>query len=345
MRGDPPVDPPAELHDEELEARLRATLHRRAADVRPHRPGWDTLAATGAPGARGPSGTATGRGGRRGGGGPAPPGWVRPVAAAASVLAVVLVATVVLDRSGTGDGDAGEEAQATGLAEPSRGSEDLPLPVPGSERFDLLAATPTYPVTDEELLGGLPVGDLDRLTDPQDLASEYLAAVGIHEEPGRIDEVQVDLAERGARGDLAPPDWSAMDEVAMAWSTWRDGMPALASGHVYLRRAELFALDQEVPDRVWMIVGARTQGIALEEVRREGTTLSFVVDRGKDGSGMQRIQVEVNGRMIQDGRVAVEGPQRFVVQVPGDEIAVIQVQHLDRQQPASITSMAVPGAV
>lgn len=335
------MGPPAELHDKDFEERLRESMRRRATDVQPRRPEWDTLAAV----RHVAVSTSSGQGAGRGRHGREPfPGWVRPVLAAASVLAIVLVGAVVLDRSGEGDPDDAQNTQAAGRTSPSPAPGVSEVAAPGSGRFDLQLASPVHPVTDEARLAGFPDGELAKLADAYQVANDYLATVGIEEGRGPVGQLEVDTA---TDGDRAVPDVSSGNgagEVSMAWSTWGVASSALTSGHVFLRRTDLLALDGKTPDAVWIVVGARTEGVLLEEVHREGTTMSFVVNRDRDGTGVERVRVEVNDRVLQEGKVALDGPEEFIVQVPVDDVAVIRLQHFSGEDPISVTTMAVPAA-
>jgi hypothetical protein len=97
-----------------------------------------------------------------------------------------------------------------------------------------------------------------------------------------------------------------------------------------------------------LVVGARTEGIRLTDVRRDDERLSFTISRATDTTRLDQVRVEVDG-----APVSVDVPSGAAlpvdVEVDGPEVAVIRVQHLDPNtpegeghRPISIVEMAVP---
>lgn len=267
----------------------------------------------------------------------------RPFAAAASVLAVVLAGAVVLDLASSGDGNdaADREEAASPASQPSAPPPDT-VPAPGAEGFDVSEAAPVYPFTDVER--ALEWFDEQRLVNPEAQARTYLSQAGIVEGSGSIRTVEVEIARDPGTPEPTQAKWAAMNDACMAWSTWGEPVSkAVTSGHVCLRRAEEVTDPEQGWRGSWMVVGARTEGVVLKEVRRAGERISFTVDRNEDKTTFPAVRVGVNDDVVREGEVGLDGPETFRVDVAPDEVAVIQVQHLRPDDtPISIAAMAVP---
>jgi hypothetical protein len=322
-----------------VEQEVRAMLHRRSTDVTPDRPSWDSITI------REPRPLAPSNG----------RGWARPLAAAASVVVLVTVGAVVLNRlsGGSPPPEAAVGSDPDDDAPVLSEGDSVVVPAPGTVDFDRATALSVYPAIGPAGVEELAPGDVEHLEgDPVDAARTYLAEASIEQGQGAVDTLEVEIADDSRDpatsddeddGDEGLPD----PEVSVAWSTWAETQPPISSGHVYLRRAEVSGDDGDVA-HPWLVVGARTEGIRLTDVRRDDERLSFTISRASDTTQLEQVRVEVDG-----APVSVDVPSGAAlpvdVEVDGPEVAVIRVQHLDPttpegegRRPISIVEMAVP---
>lgn len=339
MTRESPMGPPTRPPND-IEAELRSMMHRRAEAVRPQRPDWSILEfdlgelklEPYRPGASQDNAERKRQMLSR----------ARPYAAAASVLAIVLAGAVVFDlySSGGGNDAADREEAASPASAPSAPPTDT-VPAPGSTGFDPAEAAPFYPFTDVER--AVDWFDERPTVDPVEMTRTYLSQAGVVEGSGIIRTVVVDIARDDGEPKPTSAEWAAMRDACMAWSTWgKPGSKVITSGHVCLRRAADVIDPEQGSDGSWLIVGARTEGIALQEVRRDGERISFTVDRDEDTARFPDVRVEVNDELVREGEVGLEGPETFLVDVAADDVAVIQLQHREGRNPVSIAAMAVP---
>lgn len=250
----------AALPDEELEARIRATLRRHADDIEPTQPPWSELIAQAGAVVLPLHGTELSPAHLRSRRGPHLTGpWVRPVLAAAVALCLAMTGALIVQRT-----DGGEEPAA-----PASDGDEVPngptIPVPGGSYFRAAEATP-FALSRET--AGRFVG-----ADPSALGEQYLVDHG--------------LPDSGYDFVFAPPGPSEFTETPAGlvewttvwWSLWPrsatvDGQEIInqetgkvSNGAVYLRRE---------PEGLWTIVGAYTQsGISVTNIRRADGVVSF----------------------------------------------------------------------
>jgi len=312
------------MTDEELETRIRASLRRHADEVDTRPPAWhDLVERSGAVvvplragiSAEAPSPLRPGPAGRR-----PPRQWVRPALAAAATLAVVLTATMLVERGEDGDGTPADGEPTT------RDAPDGPvIPSPGSLDFDR-AGVPALP--DGPRAEVLVTGD------PVEVARDYLVGRGLDTD-GR--ELRLD---EEAGYEMAPIGDGRLVEIALVWWTVRDepdiGARPVAQGQVLLRDPDLDPVS-----RRWEIVGAFTSTDAgITGVRRAEGVLSFGL---YDYLDKPTVQVRAGGVPVFEGRLQNDGSTQNVVvddPAPG-KVITIEVQHLVDGQPVSITAMAL----
>lgn len=328
-------------HDlDPLEGEVRAMLHRRASEVHPQRPGWQSLDTPQVRLAYSPH-----RGlrpvQRRS-------AYFRPATAVASVLVIVFVGVMVVDRmGGSGSSEADESSVATEGGDgsdvwpaPPSGAAHPEIPVPGNEAYDPHLAVPLHPVTDEAELAAFSSADLAELLDPVDVATSYLASVDIEAGSGPIADLEVDIAEHE---DRSRPDLDVIAEVTVAWSTWGEApSPALTSGFVYLRRSEEADLGTSdgLEDQPWVVVGARTQDLDVAGVHRDQDTLIFGVSRLEDASGISQLRIEVDDSPL-ESQLAEGDQDTFTIHAVDEEPVRLQMHHVDGE-PLSIFDMTIP---
>ena len=230
--------------DADFEAELRAMLQRRADDVRLSRPvhptGWQRVEAE----TRVISVT-----GRREHTPPASPHTaVTPLVAAAAV-GVVVMGAIGLTIRGTSDGD------DTGMVggSPLDGAE---ISAPGAEGWDPATAPPVWPVVGSDALPRL--DGAEGLGDPATAAEAYLTGLA---KPATIDADQVSVSPDSLTA-MVPWRFTEQDRLEP------DG-PATYAGTIYLRAVA----TPENP--VWVVVGAVTDGVALDDVRTDGDRVGF----------------------------------------------------------------------
>lgn len=324
-----------DLH--EIEYEVRAMLQRRAGDVHTDRPAWQSL--------DGPQVGVAYSSPRRLRADQRVPVWVRPAAAAASVLVVVFVGVMAVDQMGGGssgdDGGVASQGEDDSDVWPAQPSTTNPeIPAPGNAAFDPSLAPPVHPVTDEDDLADLSEAELSRLSDPVGVATAYLEDLQIEPGSGPVRDVEVAIA---SEEDGDPVDPADVDELIVAWSTWSDAAPAITTGHVYLRRGDEGVSDTtgSASDRdLWIVVGARTQGIDVAGVYRDEDTLTFGVSRQEDETGIEELRIEIDDNPLQRG--LPEGDQdSFTVRAIDDEAVRIRLRHVE-SEPISVFEMAVP---
>ncbi|HEY8543506.1 MAG TPA: hypothetical protein VIL36_00600 [Acidimicrobiales bacterium] len=331
-----------------VEERVRASLHRRAAEIDVEPPPWEEAVgrASGvvvplrpAEVDRPPAHLRAPR--RRGGSRSGRDGWclhrlsLRPVLATAAALLVVVAAAVVIDTrlgsertDGEGqaplsDGGPRQEDRAATLAVP----DDLPsIPAPGGTDFrpDQAAALPLDTARPEVL---------EATGDPTELALLYLLEMGLDDH--RLEEHGIQLQVDEFKSDEPTTDPS---NGTVWWSTWNvDDGERLANGGVFLRRGQSGTGEAEP---AWEIAGASTfETMVLLDVRRGGGTLRFTVN---DLTADPAVLVLVDGTEVHEGELR-GGNETFTLADPDpDDVVTIEVLHLVRGLRASITAMAVP---
>lgn len=349
-------------NDPELEAELRATLRRRAADVRPNPPAWHDLLD------RSRAVVVSLHTGRT-----VDPAeehrryrrrerdwaWLRPALAAAACLAVVMAAGVFIGRSTTpGDDGGGTAGQPT-----DAGAESAPLAAAGEPGFSAATAPPLLNTpSDGELYaqfdetGGL-AQDFAWMATPEDAGLEYLLSTEIATEadpavPRTAFTTDPDLTvwyepspeivqQRGSDG--------TMVETTLVWWTLRrtegaldpGNPPVVTEGRVMLRNLTSPA-DASAPE-AWTVVGAKTAGLDLTNVHRDGDQLEFTVttSRGvasdEDLSGWP-VEVLVNGQALPPTEpLEPFEPKEFEALVPMDAPARVTVRHRGENGPLSVT--------
>lgn len=314
----------AALADAELEARIRATLHRHADDIEPHQPPWSELVAQAGAVVLPLHGTelrpAHLKSTRR----PFFSGpWVRPTLAAAVALAIALSAAVVIQgRVGDPTTPASDNDEPSSIEDLADGPV---IPSPGSIDFDKAAATPLPFVNyvDEGVVW---------MDDPKEVAAAYLRQVGLdaHGVNFVTDPAAVLETFPTDRGDI---------ETAQLWWSVRDEAnfdAVLSEGAVFLRRDVLDATQ-------WVVVGAFTQSmVGLSGVRRADGRVSFTVN---DYLQDPEVQVGLDGEVLStdDLRRNITKTYTFPDPAPG-EVITIEVQHVAGDLPQSITAMALAPA-
>ena len=322
------------MSEHAIEERVRAALHRRAADIDVEPPPWEDVV------------------GRAGGvviplrptdTGPAPAHLrparrrrlprvsPRPALATAAALLLVLGAAVVVDgRLGPGpDGEEdGGETAANDTADDVETRLEVPdtptIPSPGGADFAPLLAT-AMPVDTAS------IHEVDATTDPRVLAEVYLREVGLA--GGSLVDSGYLLQVDPFKTD--PPDQVDPQEGTVWWSVQDEYGTRLTDGGVFLRRA--FA-STALPR--WEIVGAYTAGsiMSLSGVRRGDGVLAFTVG---DYFVEPVTRVLVNGVEAHDDPLPA-GTKSFTLADPApDQVVTVQVQHLDAGIPVSITAMAI----
>lgn len=319
-----------------LEERVRATLHRRAADIEVDPPPWEELVgrASGVVVPLRPTTTVD------------PPAHLRPLqrhrlprvslrpalATAAALLLALGAAAVVGDRDGTGTGGDTPADDGDGDTTVALDVPDTPVvPSPGSSDFVPQAAT-ALPVDTSS------VQEVDPTADPRTLVEVYLQEVGLAGSATEDDgfELQVDPLK------TEPEDLVDPLEGTVWWSVWDRSGTRLTIGTVFVR-----VTDPGAAYRTWEVVGAFTSAqspvgsMNLGGVRRAGGVLAF--DVGAYFSD-PTARVLVNGVEAHDGRLR-DGFEQFVVEDPApDQPVVVQLQHLEDGTPVAVTAMAVaPG--
>lgn len=318
-----------------LEERVRATLHRRAADIEVDPPPWEELVgrASGVVVPLHPTTTVD------------PPAHLRParrhrlprvslrpaLATAAALLLALGAAAVVSDRdgSGTGGDTPADDGDGDGDTIIALDVPDAPvIPSPGSTDFLPSAAT-ALPVDTSS------VEEVDPTADPRALVEVYLREVGLAGSATEDDgfELQVDPL-KTEQEDLADPL-----EGTVWWSVWDRSGTRLTIGTVFVRVA-----DPRAAYRTWEITGAYTSSTSLlgsmnlGGVRRAGGVLAFDVGAY---FAEPTARVLVNGVETHDGRLR-DGFEQFVVEDPApDQPVVVQLQHLEDGTPVAVTAMAV----
>lgn len=361
------LTPPAPGPGDDIEQRVRVVLHQRAETIRPQPPTWEELVNR-------PEGVVVPlevgedlRHRRRGRG-----AWLRPGLAAASVALIVLTAAVVMENTG---GDSSNQANSSSAAGDPAGPggdegaalddlvDGMRLPAPGNEDYQAWTSPPLYPAVDlttsippgevtgiEETGSGdlslstaLPwqsaanwrdVGEQDLLRDPGLLAEDYL----------RMDAAISDQLDEGLEVQIDGPQSAELDGATVPWSmndvrpNADDNKPI--DGIVFLRPFEVID-DPESPQR-WAVVGVRTEGLQLQDVRREGDMLVFSVNRQSDLSEFSDIRVQVNQETLDEGQIGRNRSQEFQYPLLESETATIRLQHMLNGEPISITEMIVP---
>ena len=311
------------MRNDDLEARIRASLRARADDIDPAPPAWqDLVERSGAvvvplrpgdtdvppahlvPGHRSPRTSRP---------------WLRPVLAAAAALAVVLGATVLVEGRGT-NGDTGPGNNEVAV----RRVPDSPvIPAPGSGDFSEATAT-AFPIEPD-------VAGTVTSADPDKLAAAYLAGVG-------IDDSQ--LRSLGYERWIDPASYAPMAtpsgpvETATVWWSVRDKADTsfpVTIGPVYMRLTE---------DGLWTVVAAGTQNnMSLSGVRRADGGVWLTV-----GDYLEKpyVRVRVDGNAVYEGELGDDYSQSLSPPDPAPEkVITIEVQHLVDGQPVSITAMAL----
>ena len=344
--------------DDDFEDRLRAMLRRRAADVHAEPPDWQDLldrsnAVVVSLETRRPlDGPFRARRRRW--------TWLRPALAAAACLSLVMAAGIAIGRSTDQPGSGGSADQPSGPA--SDGEQTLAAA--GSASFRPATAAPLYPegtdaqfqaeVDDalataegaEQAAGTL---GLEALADPEAVAKDYLASVGI--EDGSPYTLFVDTPVDADRLDDIGAGTGRLVATTTVWWSLRedDGTsdpPIMSMGYVHLRDlispAEVAAPEVDgIGREAWVVVGAATRGLDLADVRREGDQIHFAVttyqghEPDYDTTNLP-VQVEVNDQVISDRSLEPNEPQEFTASVPTDEAATIRLQQMGGEQPLSV---------
>jgi hypothetical protein len=312
-----------------LEERVRAALHRRAADIEVDPPPWDELVGR-AGGVVVPlrptdAGAAHLRPTRRH---RLPRVSLRPALATVAALLVALGAAVVVE--GRGSSGTGGETPADGGDEDTTVALDVPdtpvIPSPGSTDFVPRLAT-AVPVD----TSGAEAADAD----PWLLAQLYLRGVGLS--GGTLEsngfELQVDPLTTD------PADQADPLEGTVWWSVRDRSGAQLTIGAVFVRVADPGALF-----RTWEVAGAFTSStsslgtLTLGGVRRAGGVLAFDVGAYFPDP---TARVMVDGVEVHEGRIP-GGSGPFAIEDPApDRVVTIQLQHLEGGVPVAITAMAV----
>jgi hypothetical protein len=352
--------------DDDFEDRLRAMLRRRAADVHAEPPDWQDLldrsnAVVVSLETRRPlDGPFRARRRRW--------AWLRPALAAAACLSLVMAAGIAIGRSTDRSDSGGSADQSSGPA--SEGEQTLAAA--GSESFRPATAAPLYPAdTDAQLQAELDdalataegaeqaagtLGGLEALANPETVATDYLASVGIEDgspytlfvdtpvDADHLDDIG------GGSGRLVATTtvwWSLRDDPVPSEVAEADGTnnpPIITMGYVHLRDLISPAAAPEadgIGRDAWVVVGAATRGLNIADVRRDGDQIHFAVttyqgyEPDYDTTDLP-VQVEVNDQVISDGSLEPWQPHEFTASVPADEAATIRLQQFGEGQPLSV---------
>ena len=269
------MSPATRTGDDALESEVRAMLARRAADVSPSPTSRRQFAAaldsrpSRRPGAAGRTVRPTARPARR--------------LLVAAVL-VLVVGSAALAVRGPGPG-AGDDTTVAGA--PDRPEA---FPAPGDESWDPATAAPVWPVVGDAGLTHLaddPHAQAGDLATPEAAAAAYLAELA---SPLVLDVPGLAVADDGRTAEVP---WSFTDGDPS-----EPGAPPLATGAVHLRDvAEAVA----APDARWVVVGASTDGVTLEDVRVEGDRLAFTVVVVPPADTSVSVRVSVDGSVAAIG--------------------------------------------
>jgi len=312
--------------NEELEARIRATLRRQAEEIQPSQPRWDDLVQGSGAVVVSLPGTGPEPSHLR----PAKPrrdrAWLRPTLAAAAALAIVLGAATAVQLRG-GDDGGGRSTPPADDGEILSKVPTSPLIVsPGSMDFVWEEATPLP--TD-----GSPDAAL-AARDPGELARWFLTSEwGMETTPDlelRIDPPRTAVPTK--------PGIEPANGVTVWWSVHATDS-RVAGGAVFLRD---LADSPQAP--VWAVVGAYTnkQDIFLSGVRRDGGTISFTAVDNLPADPV--IQVRLDGKVLEELRLDPMDPTKTWHEpdpAPG-KVLTLELQHLVEGHPASISAMALP---
>jgi hypothetical protein len=310
--------------DEELEARIRATLRRQAEEVTPSQPRWDDLVQGAGAVVVSLPGTTPEPGHLR----PSKPrrdrAWARPVLAAAAALTIVLGAAIAAQSRRSDETGTPPEHENSTVA------KQIPvgpvIPVPGDSSWQQATATP-LPYDGS-------VASVKAVEDPAVLATQFLEDWGL--DPATLREKGLELNVGEPQRSSIPVDQGQVDAAVVWWSVWSP-KAKVTTGGLFLRDE-----DPTPGTDLWTVVGVYTSDnvLPVTGVRRADGAVSFTVS---DYLEEPMLVVRVDGKQIFRDQLPTRDPTKvFTIDDPDPGRTItIEVQHLMGRDPVSITAMAL----